>query len=162
MKAGPLGRRREDSRSAVSSPSCAKGSVGTWHLTNQRVFAGATLHRSRGEQHERSVDVVRSACVGVSEVRRAPPALAEPPQRAGQALRGVHVVGCHRRFLSIPRLRAMGSVKLPAPRMGTGPMAAVPVRLMEHSRGQGARARLPRPFSRATGSCHGPRSSRRH
>src|SRR5262245_31992887 len=56
MKAGPLGRRRESSRIAVSSPSCEKGSVGTLHLTNKIVFAGSTVHRSRGEKHERSLD----------------------------------------------------------------------------------------------------------
>src|SRR5262249_17610024 len=56
MQAGPLGRRRESSRIAVSSPSCEKGTVGTLHLTNQIVFAGSTVHRSRGEKHDRSLD----------------------------------------------------------------------------------------------------------
>ena len=37
--------------------------VGTLHLTNKIVFGGSAVHRSCGEKHERTLDVVPDVCI---------------------------------------------------------------------------------------------------
>jgi len=76
------------------------------HLTNDIVFCG--FHGKSGPVGN-GTNVpwtpVRSACVGLSAVSPARPALASPPRGGpGRPSGGANVVGCHRRFLSISRI----------------------------------------------------------
>src|SRR5262245_56802418 len=100
--AGPLGRRRAYSRIAASSPSYENRRLGTLPLTKHIVFAGSTVHRSRGGKHDRRVDtgalrVRRGVCCEPGSPGDGVPAA---EGRAGPS--GANVVGCHTRFLSIP------------------------------------------------------------
>jgi hypothetical protein len=40
---------------------CENSDLGTLHLTNGIVFGGSAVSRSRGEKHERTLDVVPGA-----------------------------------------------------------------------------------------------------